>query len=203
MRPRIAILDYGVGNLRSVQKGLEHQGADAFITDRIEELRESDAVVLPGVGAFADAMARLRPFEAELKALAVEKPILGICLGMQLLFQESEEGGLHRGLGLIEGRVVRLPKGLKAPHMGWNSLALLREGPLLKGIRGGEEFYFVHSYYAKTPAEAVLATTEYGLEIPAVVALGQIFGVQFHPEKSGGAGLTILKNFVSLASGSG
>ncbi len=203
MRPRIAILDYGVGNLRSVQKGLEHQGADAFITDRIEELRESDAVVLPGVGAFADAMARLRPFEEELKDLATAKPLLGICLGMQLLFQESEEGGLHRGLGLLEGRVARLPPGLKIPHMGWNSLALARESPLLRGIRGGEEFYFVHSYYATPPQDAILATTEYGLEIPAVVARGRIFGVQFHPEKSGGAGLTILKNFVSLAAGSG
>lgn len=199
MRPRIAILDYGVGNLRSVQKGLEHQGADAFITEGIKALEESDAVVLPGVGAFADAMARLGPFEAELKALAMEKPLLGICLGMQLLFQESEEGGVHRGLGLLEGRVARLPQGLKVPHMGWNSLTLVRGNPLLEGIREGEEFYFVHSYYAKPPAEIVLATTEYGLEIPAAVAVGQISGVQFHPEKSGRAGLTILKNFVSLA----
>lgn len=199
MRPRIAILDYGVGNLRSVQKGLEHQGADAFITEKIEALRDSDAVILPGVGAFADAMARLGPFEAELKAQAMEKPLLGICLGMQLLFQESEEGGLHRGLGLLEGKVARLPPGLKIPHMGWNSLALAGKSPLLRGIKSGEEFYFVHSYYARSLPEVVLATTEYGLEIPAVVARGRIFGVQFHPEKSGGAGLTILKNFVSLA----
>jgi glutamine amidotransferase len=206
----IAILDYGMGNLRSVQKGLERVGATAVVTADPAALDEAQGVVLPGVGAFGDAMANLqtrRLIDPLLRQVAGGKPLLGICLGMQLLFDESEEMGRHRGLGLLPGRVVRFPAGdlLKVPHIGWNELRIancelrIAKDGLLAGIADGAYAYFVHSYYAlpEEPAD-VLATTEYGLEFASAVGRGTIFGAQFHPEKSQEVGLRLLANFARL-----
>jgi glutamine amidotransferase len=206
----IAILDYGMGNLRSVQKGLERVGATAVVTADPAALDEAQGVVLPGVGAFGDAMANLqtrRLIDPLLRQVAGGKPLLGICLGMQLLFDESEEMGRHRGLGLLPGRVVRFPASalLKVPHIGWNQLRIancelrIAKDGLLAGIADGAYAYFVHSYYAlpEEPAD-VLATTEYGLEFASAVGRGTIFGAQFHPEKSQEVGLRLLANFARL-----
>ena len=206
----IAILDYGIGNLRSVQKGLERVGATAIVTADPAALDEAQGVVLPGVGAFGDAMTNLqtrRLTDPLLRQAAGGKPLLGICLGMQLLFDESEEMGRHRGLGLLPGRVVRFPAGnLKVPHIGWNELRMadgelqMAEDGLLAGIADGAYAYFVHSYYAQPEEPAdVLATTEYGLEFASAVGRGTIFGAQFHPEKSQEVGLRLLANFARLA----
>lgn len=198
----IAIVDYGMGNLRSVQKALERVGSRAVVTDDPAVLELAQGVLLPGVGAFGDAMDSLRSRQLLAPVLCqVEggKPLLGICLGMQLLFDESEEMGRHKGLGLLPGRVVRFPKGdLRVPHVGWNEFRQSR-GDLLAGIADGAYAYFVHSYFA-VPEEPmdVLATTEYGLEFAAVVGRGLIYGAQFHPEKSQEVGLQLLKNFVRL-----
>jgi glutamine amidotransferase len=203
----ITIVDYGVGNLRSVQKALEHVGAPATISSDPASLEtaaqdRSSGIVLPGVGAFGDGMRELRRrgLVAPLLQLArTETPILGICLGMQLLFEGSEEMGLHRGLGLLPGQVVRFPQGpLKVPHVGWNQLRL-RQHPLLDGIADGAYAYFVHSYYV-APAEPddVLATADYGLEFAAVVGRDRVWGAQFHPEKSQEVGLQLLANFWRL-----
>ncbi len=201
MKPKIAILDYGVGNLRSVQRGLESNGAEAVITSERSVINDSDALVLPGVGAFCDAMESLRTFEDEVLSYIEDKPMLGICLGLQLLFTESEEGGLYKGLDLLKGRVIRLPDTVKIPQMGWNSTEIKRKSRLLKGLRSGEFFYYVHSYYAVPEEKVTTATTTYGVEVPAVVEEGNIYATQFHPEKSGRAGLRILKNFVGIAAG--
>ncbi|WP_456474044.1 imidazole glycerol phosphate synthase subunit HisH [Candidatus Pyrohabitans sp.] len=200
MRPRIAIVDYGMGNLRSAYRGLERGGAKPVITDKKEELEASDAIVLPGVGAFEDAMANLYPLREVILREAEKKPLLGICLGLQLLFTSSEEGE-GRGLDLIKGRVVRLPSSVKIPHMGWNSLEIKRSSGLLAGIKNGDYFYFVHSYYAQPEDDVTVATTSYGVEIPAVVEKGRVFATQFHPEKSGKLGLKLLENFVEIAGG--
>lgn len=196
MKPKIAILDYGVGNLRSVERGLAYGGAAAIITSDAEVIESSEAVVLPGVGAFCDAMKQLKKFEKILKKN--ERPLLGICLGMQLLFTESEEYGLHRGLDLIRGRVIKLPEGVKIPQMGWNSISTKRKSALLEGIKDGEYFYFVHSYYAATEEDVTTATANYGVEFAAIVEKRNIYATQFHPEKSGAAGLRILKNFIEI-----
>jgi glutamine amidotransferase len=198
----IAIVNYGLGNLRSVQKALERVGSKAVVTDDPAILEQAQGILLPGVGAFGDAMASLRSRrlqEPVLRQVADGKPLLGICLGMQLLFDESEEMGRHQGLGLLPGRVVRFPKGdLRVPHVGWNEFRQVRGG-LLAGIVDGAYAYFVHSYFA-VPAEPmdVLATTEYGLEFAAVVGRNSVYGAQFHPEKSQEVGLQLLKNFVRL-----
>ena len=198
----IAIVDYGMGNLRSVQKALERVGSRAIVTDDPAVLERAQGVLLPGVGAFGDAMDSLRSrrlLAPVLRQVADGKPLLGICLGMQLLFDESEEMGRHQGLGLLPGRVVRFPKGdLRVPHVGWNEFRQVR-GDLLAGIVDGAYAYFVHSYFAM-PAEPmdVLATTEYGLEFAAVVGRSSVYGAQFHPEKSQEVGLQLLKNFVRL-----
>jgi imidazole glycerol-phosphate synthase subunit HisH len=198
----IAIVDYGVGNLRSVQKALERVGAEAVVTGEPGELARARAVVLPGVGAFGDGVAQLWArglFQPVLHQVEAGKPLLGICLGMQLLFEESEEMGQHRGLGLLPGRVVRFPEGdLKVPHIGWNQLRV-SEDPLLAGIKDGSYAYFVHSYYV-APAQPgdVLATTEYGVQFAAVVGRGRVWGAQFHPEKSQEVGLQLLQNFARL-----
>jgi glutamine amidotransferase len=210
----IVIVDYGVGNLRSVQKALEHVGAPAVISadPAATDPANADApagVVLPGVGAFGDGMAELRRrglVEPLRRWAAAGQPLLGICLGMQLLFDSSEEMGDHQGLGLLPGRVLRFPPGdLKVPHVGWNRLRPVKpspEGqhPLLAGIDGGAYAYFVHSYYVE-PAEPgdVLATTDYGLEFASIVGRGQVWGAQFHPEKSQEVGLRLLSNFWQLA----
>jgi len=199
MKPRIAIIDYGVGNLRSAQKGLASKGADAVIAEDKDVIDSCDAIVLPGVGAFCDAMKQHQPFHKLLLQNVKNKPILGICLGMQLFFEESEEDGLHRGLGLMKGRVIKLPSSVKIPQMGWNKIEVQKESRLMSGIVSGEYFYFVHSYYALPKEDVTVATTHYGVEIPAVVKKGNAYATQFHPEKSGKAGLRILENFVELA----
>ena len=219
----ITIVDYGVGNLRSVQKALEQVGAPAAISSDPAAVEATPGIVLPGVGAFGDGMAELRRrgLAAPLQRQAMAgTPLLGICLGMQLLFESSEEMGEHRGLGLLPGKVVRFPPGpLKVPHVGWNRLRpvqqpspgeppppgqhpLPSQHPLLAGIGDGAYAYFVHSYYVQ-PAEPgdVLATTDYGFEFAAVVGRGRIWGAQFHPEKSQEVGLRLLANFWRLVQG--
>lgn len=198
----IAIVDYGMGNLRSVQKALERVGSRAVVTDDPAILETAQAVLLPGVGAFGDAMDSLRArrlLAPVLHQVQGGKPLLGICLGMQLLFDESEEMGRHKGLGLLPGRVVRFPKGdLRVPHVGWNELRKVQAG-LLAGIADGTYAYFVHSYFAE-PEEStdLLAIAEYGFEFAAVVGRGSVYGAQFHPEKSQEVGLQLLRNFVHL-----
>lgn len=198
-RPRIGIIDYGVGNLMSASKALELAGATPIITGRVEEALSLDALFLPGVGAFHPAMQALNPHQDVLKkALGEGKPLFGVCLGMELLFAESLEGGLGRGLGLFGGLVEELPPTVKRPHMGWNTIQIQKPHPILEGVGDGSYFYFVHSYYAKTETSGVIATTDYGWRFPVVVAEGKVFGTQFHPEKSGRAGLRILRNFIDL-----
>jgi len=195
----IAIIDYGMGNLRSVHKGFEKVGVKAAVVSDPALVDKADGVVLPGVGAFADAMANLRSagmVEAILRAVKEGKPFLGICLGQQLLFDASEEWGYTEGLGIFPGQVRRLPEGLKVPHMGWNQIEIVRPDPLLEGIPDRSSFYFVHSY-AVDPAdkEIVLTQTEYGVHFASIVGKNRVYGIQFHPEKSSALGLKILENF--------
>jgi len=198
----IGIVDYGRGNLRSVEKGLEKVGFTSEILTDPAELAVVQGVILPGVGAFADAMDALRRggwIDPLLSYARSDKPFLGICLGMQVLFDIGEEHGEHQGLGLIPGRVVRFPAGLKVPQMGWNNVQIVREDPLLEGIPDNTYFYFVHSYYAvPDDEEVVIGFSEYGVRFPALVGQGQIWGAQFHPEKSSFWGLAVLKNFGKL-----
>lgn len=198
----IAIVDYGAGNLFSMKNALDYIGARSIITSEPEALERSAAVLLPGVGAFPDAMNKLRAaaLTGALCASARRKPFLGICLGMQVLFELGTEFSETPGLGLLPGRVVRLQSaGLPVPHMGWNSLRIRAATPLLAGVDAGSCVYFVHSYRADTDSACVLADTEYGETVPAAVGRGQVFGCQFHPEKSGEVGLTILRNFWRMA----
>lgn len=199
----ITMIDYGGSNLRSVQKALEFVGARVEVTDDPARLVRAEKLVLPGVGAFGAGMKALgeRRLAAAISAAANNHiPLLGICLGMQFLFEMSEEMGEHEGLGLIRGRVVRFPQnGLAVPHMGWNQIEPARPHPLLSDVSPGSYSYFVHSYYCvPTDAAATLATTEYGQPFTAIVAQDNIYGIQFHPEKSQQVGLQILRNFVSL-----
>ena len=202
----IAIIDYGMGNLRSVQKGFEKVGFDAVVTADPKVLLEAERVVLPGVGAFRDCMRNLEEggfIEPILRVIQEGKPFLGICLGLQLLFTESEEFGLHQGLNVIPGRVLRFPEGmeeagesLKVPHMGWNQLNFKVRPPAFDGIADQTNVYFVHSYYAKPDDESVIATTTgYGIEFCSAIWKDNIVATQFHPEKSQDKGLQILKNF--------
>lgn len=206
----LVIVDYGVGNLRNVYKAVEAAGGQPRVVDRPEALAEAAGVILPGVGAFGDAAANLRAagFEAPLREAAdAGKPLLGICVGMQLLFDESEEMGRHAGLGLIPGRVVRFAndmpgpddRPLKVPEIGWNQLQHDGNDPLLRDVSDGAYAYFVHSYYCQ-PAEPshTLASTDYGITYASVVRRGNLWGIQCHPEKSQQVGLAILRNFVSL-----
>jgi glutamine amidotransferase len=201
----IAIIDYGMGNLRSVQKGLEKSGFQAEITSEPEGAKKAQGIVLPGVGAFAEAMANLREKGLDLvikEEVAKGKPLLGICLGLQLLFDYSEEGEGSEGLGIFSGRVRRLPQHLKVPHMGWNQVKIKKTNPLFTGVADNSYFYFVHSYYVDPEDEGIIAgTTEYGLEFVSMVAQDRIFGVQFHPEKSSSLGLQMLANFGRLVEG--
>jgi glutamine amidotransferase len=198
---RIVIVDYGVGNLYSIRRGLELAGAQAEISHEPAIIAAADAIVLPGVGAFKSAMQELGPnVDIIRRAASAGKPLLGICLGMQLVLTWSEEGGHTGGLGLIPGKVVKLPSTQKVPHMGWNSLKINREHPFLADIRSGGYVYFVHSYLVQPKDETtILATTTYGTEFPAIVAQGLVVGTQFHPEKSGRVGLQMLRNFVKMA----
>lgn len=194
------IIDYGAGNLKNVKKALDFLQVESVISSEIEVLETCDRLILPGVGAFQQAMEMLREKKMDvfLKEYVKEKPLLGICLGMQLLFDSSEEFGHSEGLGLIPGKVVRLPKreGYKIPHMGWNNLSFCHESSLLKGVKEGEYVYFVHSYHAEVENEKhLIAVTDYGMPVTAIVQKDKIFGAQFHPEKSDQTGLAMLKNF--------
>ncbi len=201
----IAIVDYGMGNLRSVQKGLEKVGHQAVITCDPAVVRAASKVVLPGVGAFEDAIAELRRRELVrpvLEAIDSGKPFLGICLGLQLLFDVSYENGVHKGLGVIQGEVVRfeLPPGYSVPHMGWNQLRITRRAPILSDLQEGTYVYFVHSYYVVPRDTQVIATeTDYGPPFCSMVWRDNLFATQFHPEKSQADGLRMLKNFADLA----
>ena len=202
----IAVIDYGVGNLFSLRSSLRHLGLEAAVTADPEVIRAADRVILPGVGAFGDAMEQLerRGLVPVVQAEAARKPLLGICLGMQLLFEESYEYGRHAGLGLVPGRVCPLAPdladpALKVPQIGWNALELLRpQDPLFRYLRQGEYVYYVHSYYCKECAASTLAVSEYSIPVTGVVREGWVYGAQFHPEKSGDTGLRILQAFAEL-----
>ncbi len=201
----IAIIDYGCGNLFSLSSSLESLGIDCRITSDKAEIEAADKIILPGVGAFADAAKKLK--DSGLGELVVSlasegRPILGICLGMQMLFEKSFEYGAHMGLGLIKGYVGplegQIPAELKIPHMGWNKLNLAKADPIFKYTEPGDYMYFVHSFYARNCVENTLAFAEYGVAVPAIVRSGSVYGMQFHPEKSGAKGLALLKAFSEI-----
>lgn len=205
----VTIVDYGIGNLRSIEKAFEAIGASVHRTDRPDDLRRAERLVLPGVGAFGACIGeiRRRGLEQPIHAFVeTGRPFIGVCVGMQLLFEESDERGQHTGLGLLPGRVVRFPERsaasnelLKVPHMGWNTIKPRLSGSLFEGLPQESFFYFVHSYHPQPSNDSdILATTEYGHRFPAVVGRDNVFGVQFHPEKSQHNGLRILRNFAAL-----
>ncbi|HJH31547.1 MAG TPA: imidazole glycerol phosphate synthase subunit HisH [Methanosarcinaceae archaeon] len=199
---KIVIIDYGVGNLRSVRKGLEYAGASPVISSNPLEILDADGVILPGVGAFIDAMKKIEPLREVIREYADSgKPMLGICLGQQILMSQSEEGGLTEGLDIVSGRVVRFPRtDLKVPHMGWNSITMTHGHPFYEGVPDGTYVYFVHSYYVDTDVAHTLASCKYGNRFVASVIndTKNVIGTQFHPEKSGDAGLKMLRNFVGM-----
>ena len=199
----IAIIDYGVGNLFSLTSSFKAIGEEVVITGDPQIIEKADKLILPGVGAFGDASKKL--FDSGLDKVILEqvknkKPLLGICLGMQMLFNESHEFGIHKGLGLIEGKVVYidLPSNYKIPHIGWNALNFKKESPILKYINENDFVYFVHSYHAVDCEKSLVATTEYGMGLTAIVQSDNVYGCQFHPEKSGDVGLKILKAFAEI-----
>ena len=200
----IAIIDYGVGNLRSVEKAFQFIGCEVAVTSDAKAVAAADAVVLPGVGAFSDAMDNLKKagmVDAVKDTIAADKPFLGSCLGMQLLFDYSEEGGRNEGLGIFKGTIKQLPRdiGLKVPHMGWNSLNMKEGCRLFDNIQANPYVYFVHSFYlAAEDRKLVASTTEYGLTFDSAIGKGNVFATQFHPEKSGSVGLNMLKNWAAL-----
>ena len=200
----IAIIDYDAGNLKSVEKALQFLGQECVITRDFHEIKKADKVILPGVGSFGDAMSQLRKFELDKvihEVAAEQKPVLGICLGLQLLFEGSEESEGVEGLHLLDGEILRIPEqeGLKIPNIGWNSLDLQNNGRLFENLNGNPFVYFVHSYYLKAREESIVkATIEYSTHIHASVEKDNIFACQFHPEKSGTVGLQILSNFAKL-----
>lgn len=198
----IAVIDYGVGNLFSLCASLSSLNIETIVTNKIEELEKADKIILPGVGAFGDAYKMLEktgliPFLKETK-----KPVMGICLGMQLLFEKSYEYGEHNGLGVIKGNICPIANDissdLKIPHMGWNSLTFKKESPLFKYVKEGSFVYYVHSFYAKDCPDSVVAVSDYGTEITGAVEYNNYFGTQFHPEKSGNVGISILKAFSEI-----
>ena len=201
----IAIVDYSVGNLFSLSSSLKMVGAEAVVTGDEEVIRKADKIILPGVGAFSDAVAKLKATGLD-KVIVEEakagKPLLGICLGMQMLFEKSYEYGEYEGLGLIPGQVCPLiddiAPGLKVPHIGWNRLDILKDDPLFKYFENGQHVYYVHSFYAKNCAESTLATSDYSIPVTGVVKNGSVYGAQFHPEKSGAAGLNLLRAFAEM-----
>ena len=193
----IVIVNYGVGNLKSISKAIGHVGCEVKVTNDPNVIKRSKGIVLPGVGAFKSAMENLKPYSNLITN--AEVPVLGICLGMQLFASESEEGGLHRGLNLIPGRVVRFPDWVgKIPHMGWNQIRIVKDHEVLDGVEDGSFVYFVHSYHFVTDEEFVLTKTEYGIDFVSAVFRDNFIGFQFHPEKSGKVGLRILENFVKI-----
>ncbi|QUH31533.1 imidazole glycerol phosphate synthase subunit HisH [Vallitalea guaymasensis] len=198
---KIGIIDYGMGNLGSISNALSYIGVDYIISSDVQELEKTDKLILPGVGAFKDAINLIKEKKIDLfihDSVKKGKPLLGICLGMQLLFDSSSEYGSHEGLGLLHGDIVRFDTNLKVPHMGWNKLNIVKEEPLFKGLPKNIHVYFVHSYHLETSEDIVCATTNYGKEIQIAAQKDNIFALQFHPEKSGVIGLSILRNFVSL-----
>lgn len=199
---KIAIIDYGMGNLHSVSKAVLRLGAEAVVTAAEEEILGADGIILPGVGAFGDAMELIRSAGLDRtveRAAASGRPLLGICLGMQLLFTDSDEHGFHKGLNLLPGRVERFKGTFKVPHMGWNRLKKLKADPLMDGVDGGHA-YFVHSYRViPEDRDVLLATAEYYGEVSAVVGRSNVYGMQFHPEKSGRIGMRLLNNFLRIA----
>ncbi len=198
----IAIIDYGVGNLFSLQSSFKFIGEEAVVTQDKKVIDKAERIILPGVGAFGDAIEKLNNSgmaEVLLKEVRKGKPVMGICLGMQLLFDESYEFGVHKGLGLIQGKIVpfegRIDKNLRIPQIGWNSLKLYNNSPIFKELSDNDYVYFVHSYFAECDKKNVIATSDYGIEFTAAVQKDNVFGCQFHPEKSGEIGLKILKGF--------
>ena len=201
----IGIIDYGMGNLSSVKNALDFINAESVISEDVDVLKSCDGLILPGVGAFPDAIKRLKDtgLDIFIKEYVKERPLIGICLGMQLLFDKSFEYGEHDGLGLIPGEVrpltESLPSGTKVPHMGWNSLSFPKESPLFKYVSEGESVYYVHSYYAVNCTPDTVAVSDYcGVSVTGAVQRGKVFGTQFHPEKSGKTGLAILKAFTEV-----
>lgn len=204
----IAIVDYGVGNLFSLASSLKMLGIKSEVTGDPEKLKAADRVILPGVGAFGDAIAKLQEtgLDRTVKELAAAgKPLLGICLGMQLLFDSSEEFGRHEGLGLVPGRVVSMTEAfekqgidLKVPHIGWNPITVRKDSPLLRYVKDQDQFYYVHSFYATDCDAHLIADSEYGVAVTGIVQNGNVYGTQFHPEKSGHCGLALLKAFAEV-----
>ena len=199
----VAIIDYGAGNLSSVKKALDYLGADSVITQDKDTILSASHIILPGVGSFGDAMASMKErglVDVVKEAALSGKPFLGICLGLQLLFESSEESPGAQGLGIFKGKIVTIPKnmGLKVPHIGWNSIEPCQNGGIFSGIEKDSYFYFVHSFYLKGADDTVAATTQYGVEIQCAVQRGNICAVQFHPEKSSETGLKLLKNFLNM-----
>lgn len=202
----IAVIDYGVGNLFSLTASLKFLGAETVVTNKKEDIIAADRIILPGVGAFEDAIAKLRAtglVDTIIEETQQGKPLLGICLGMQLLFEKSYEYGEHEGLGLIKGEIASIQedlddKSLKVPHIGWNSLNLIGEDPLFKYISEGDYVYYVHSFYGRDCLENTIATSNYDITVTGAVRSGSVYGTQFHPEKSGSVGLNILKAFIEL-----
>lgn len=202
----IAVIDYGVGNLFSLTASLKFLGAETVVTNKKEDIIAADRIILPGVGAFEDAIAKLRAtglVDTIIEETQQGKPLLGICLGMQLLFEKSYEYGEHEGLGLIKGEIASIQedlddKSLKVPHIGWNSLNLIGKDPLFKYISEGDYVYYVHSFYGRDCLENTIATSNYDITVTGAVRSGSVYGTQFHPEKSGSVGLNILKAFIEL-----
>lgn len=205
----IAVIDYGVGNLFSLTASLKYLGAETVVTNRSEDIAKADRIILPGVGAFEDAAAKLRAtglVDTIMRETAAGKPLLGICLGMQLLFEESHEYGVHKGLGLIKGTVASIDEDLKkqgitdlkVPHIGWNALDFKADEPLFKYIKQGDCVYYVHSFYGRDCEDSTIATSMYGIKITGAVRNGSVYGTQFHPEKSGDVGLNILRAFMEV-----
>ena len=205
----IAIIDYGVGNLFSLTASLNYLGVEAKVTNSKEDIYKADRIILPGVGAFEDAIKKLKAtglVDTIMEQVEKGTPLLGICLGMQLLFEESFEYGRHRGLGLIKGTIASIDEdfakagveGLKVPHIGWNALSFEKEEPLFKYIKQGDCVYYVHSFYGRDCRESTIATSMYGIEITGAVRNGNVYGTQFHPEKSGDVGLNILRAFMEV-----
>jgi len=201
----VAIIDYGIGNLRSVEKAFTSQGIEAVVTRDEKALRAADKLVLLGVGAFGYAMESLRKLgfdELVIEAANAGKPLIGLCVGLQMMFDEGHEFGVHKGLGLLTGRVVKFPDGVRIPHVGWNEVEY-RQGsaalPIFNGLPDRSFYYFVHSYYVEaTDADCIIGETDYGIRFPSICGRGNVIGVQFHPEKSQTTGLRLLRNFAML-----
>ncbi|MHA1265931.1 MAG: imidazole glycerol phosphate synthase subunit HisH [Candidatus Helarchaeota archaeon] len=198
---QLAVINYEMGNLKSISSGLRKVGASVEITKDLKVIKNADGIVIPGVGAFGDAMKNLAPLQSTLlEEIARGKPFLGVCLGFQLIFEESTEFGLHKGLGFLKGRVVKLPNTVVTPHMGWNQIHIQNHSnPLVQEIPDHSYVYFVHSYYPiPKDSQVIIAKTNYGLEFPSIVGRDHIFATQFHPEKSSTVGLKILENFIKF-----